>query len=87
MWKGFKEKLLVTGVGGTLWLKDLCYKCANLSYFYQEGKWGAILLMLAVGIASFLPALCRKLLACQQSDNRSLQTVTHEGVVGAQHTQ
>lgn len=78
---------MVMGVEGTLWLKDLFYKCDNLSYFYQEDNRGTMLLILAMGIASFLPALHRKLLACQQSDNRCLQLVTHEGAVAAQRIQ
>lgn len=63
------------GVGGTLWLKDLCYKCDHLSHFYCGGEGDAILLVSVVGIAPFLPPLCRELLVCQQSDNRSLQPV------------
>lgn len=63
------------GVGGTFRLKDLCYKCDHLSHFYWEGEGDVIVLMLAVGTVPFLPALCRDLLGCQQSDNRSLQAV------------
>lgn len=66
---------MVTEVGGTLRLKDLCYECDHLSHFYQEGEGDAVLLTLAVRIASFLPALCREPLGCQQSDSRSLQPV------------
>jgi len=49
---------VAVGVRGTLWLKVLSCKCDHLSYFYGEGEGDAILLMLAVGIAPFLPALC-----------------------------
>lgn len=74
-WEGLGFQVeLGNRVGGTLWLQDLRLRDSNMSYFYQEGE-GDAELMLACGIAPFLPALCRELQGYQQSDNRSLQPV------------